>query len=111
MIDIRLREKIQQLKARFSDADDDVKKQIAIWEADITRLSESSNFIQLPTVVNIVKLLKERLKTILIERATKGHNEILEAREKEIRYILSLFCPRYESELTSLENIIDAELL
>ena len=111
MIDIRITEKINALKEKFFDAEDDVQSQIKMWENEITKLSLASDFVQQPITQNIVTLLRDRLKSILIERATKGHTDILDAREKEIRYILSLFCPKYEQELGSLEQIIDNELL
>lgn len=116
MIDVRLYEKINKLKERFFDADDSVKQQITQWEQDIARLSQASDFAQLPTVVNIVNVLKERLREVMTKRATgKGHTpqslQSLEDREQEIRYCLSLFLPRYQSELESIEKIIDNELL
>ena len=46
-----------------------------------------------------------------MEKATKGTTDVLDAREKELRYILDLFNPRYESELQSLEQLIDSELI
>ena len=111
MIDIKFKEKIDALKARFFDGDSSAKELISQWEADIQHLSMVSDFVQQPVVVTIVKVLKDRIKSILIDRATNGQSETLIAREKELRYILELFCPKYESQLDSLEKIIDNELL
>lgn len=111
MIDLKFKEKIQLLKRRFSDGDDSAKKQISDWEREIEQLSLVNDFVQQPIVQTIVRLLKDRVKSILIERATKGHTDVLQAREKELRYMLELFSPKYSSELESLENIIDNELI
>ena len=111
MLDIRFREKIQLLKQRFIDADDTVLAQIREWEAEIQRLSIISDFINLHPVQVISKLLRERIKAILIEKATKGTSDTLDAREKELRYVLELFSPKYQSELESLEKIIENELI
>lgn len=111
MIDLRIKEKIQALKAKYIDGDDSAKRQIREWETEIMRLSMISDFVSLAPVQYIVKVLKERIKKILIEKAAKGTSVELDASEKELRYCLSLFVPRYESELETIEQIIDAELI
>ena len=111
MIDVKFREKLQQLKARFIDGDDSAKQQINQWEADIQRLSLISDFVAQPIVQHITMILKDRLKAIILEKMKEGRSDTLDAREKEIRYCLSLFMPKYESELQSIESIIDQELL
>lgn len=111
MLDLRFKEKIQALKARFIDGDDVAKKQIAEWEREIQNLSLISDFVEQPIVQNIVNVLRDRLKAVLLEKATKGTTDVLDAREKEIRYALQLFMPKYQSVLETLETIIDNELL
>ena len=111
MIDVKFREKLQQLKARFVDGDESAIQQINQWEADIQRLSQVSDFVQQPAVQHIQMVLKDRLKAIIVEKMKEGRSDKLDAREVELRYILGLFMPRYESELQSIESIIDQELL
>ena len=111
MLDARFKSKLQQLRALFTDGDESVHHQISQWEADIARLSSISDFVELPTVKHIVMVLKDRLKTIILEKVKTGTTPILDAREKELRYCLGLFMPKYESELESLEAIIDNELI
>ena len=111
MLDIKFSEKIQQLKARFIDGDTVALAQIREWENELQRLSIISDFVNQAPVQYISKLLKERVKAILMEKATKGTSDILESREKELRYVLELFNPKYAAELESLERIIDNELV
>ena len=111
MIDLRIKEKIQALRARFVDGDDSAKHQIAQWEADVQRLALISDFVEMPVVKHITMVLKDRLKAIIVEKMKTGTTPVLEAREKELRYCLSLFMPKYESELQTIEQIIDNELL
>ena len=111
MLDIRFKEKIQALKARFMDGDQTALAQIREWENDLQRLSTISDFVNQVPVQYISKLLKARIKSILIEKATKGTSEALDEREKELRYVLELFNPKYTEELETLERVIDSELL
>jgi hypothetical protein len=110
-LDIRFKEKIQQLRQRFFDAEPQAISQINQWEQDIQRLSQISDFVNLAPVQVINRLVRERIKGIMIEKATKGTNDVLDSREKELRYILELFNPHYEQELSSIEHLIDNELL
>ena len=110
MLDLRISEKIKKLRERFSDAPQAIS-QIAQWENEIARLAQISDFVNLQPVQVITKLLRERIKSILMEKATNGTTDILAAREKELRYVLELFSPKYQSELQSLEQLIDAELI
>lgn len=111
MIDFGIHEKIKKLRDHFKDADSSTISQITQWENDIARLSQISDFVNLAPVQVITKLLKERIKSIMVEKASKGTNDVLDAREKELRYILGLFSPQYQSELSTLESLIDNELI
>ncbi len=118
MISIVLKEKLDKLKKKFlgdDDVDDSAKKQILEWEKDILRLSQVHDFVNQPVTRTIVSVLKDRLKSILMERAmgtdhTPDSLKILAIREKEVRYAMGLFMPQYESHLETIEKLIDNEI-
>jgi hypothetical protein len=115
MIDIGISEKIRKLKAEFTGDNVDPKSiaQIDEWERLAQKLSLDNDFFTHPRAQEIYNSVKTRIKSILrarLKAQTTEEIKILQAQEDECRGFLRLFNMNYQSELTSLEQIIDAEL-
>lgn len=114
-VDVSIWEKIKRLKQSFADGDDSAKQQINDWEKRIQVLSRMQDFMQNEAAQELIKILKDRIKGHMKYRLQKGLTDgdrvLSDAREAECRWMLSLFNPGYESELETLESILDAELV
>ena len=117
MIDVGIKEKIWQLKARFrgDDVDPSAIRQIAEWEKRIQELSLKDDFMQSPVAQEAAKILRLKIKKEMIYRLQPGLKEqdrlLSDRAEKELRFALGLFSLNYEQELESLETLIDQELV
>lgn len=115
-VDLGILEKLRELKERFSgpDAHADAMRQIQEWEARVQKLSSDQEFFNHAATQELYGLLKERIKTHIRSRLQKGKTpedfKMADARQEEIKWVLGLFNPNYESELASLESLIDGEL-
>ena len=116
MIDIGIIEKLKQLKSNFSgeDSHPDALRQIAEWEKRVQELSRDQEYFNQEATQEVYKILKNRVKTHMLDRLQKGRtpedNLLSDAKEMECRWMLSLFNNSYETELSSLESLIDSEL-
>lgn len=116
MIDIAISEKLSKLKTMFSgeDAHPDALLQIEEWEKRVQVLSRDQEYFNQEATQEVYKILKNRVKTHMLDRLQKGRtpeeNLLSDAKESECRWMLSLFNTGYETELTSLEALIDQEL-
>lgn len=114
-VDVSIWEKIKKLKDAFSDGDESARQQIAEWEKRIQVLSRMQDFMQNEAAQELIKILKSRIKGHMKYRLQAGLTDasrvLSDAKEAECRWMLSLFSPGYESELESLESILDAELV
>jgi hypothetical protein len=114
-IDISIFEKLQELKSRYLDGDASAKQQIADWEKRIQELSLKENFMQNPVSQEASLILKAKITNEMKYRLKKGLKEqdraLSDAREESFRFSLGLFNLEYASELETMEQLIDAELI
>lgn len=113
-VDISFFERIKQLKDRFIGEHPDALQQIAEWEKRIQKLSQEQEFFQFPVTQEMYALLRQRCKDHIIGRFKKGLKDadraVLDARQAEIEWVLSLFNPNYSDELQTLDQLLDEEI-
>lgn len=116
-IDLGIVEKIRKLKTLYTgeNVSPEATLQIEAWEKRLRELSDIDDFSNLNTTKELVSILKERLKKVLLDRAlTKGKSSdfylVMDAHEEELRFFLDKLMPPYSSEMTQIETLIDAEL-
>ena len=114
MIDVGLMEKINKLKSLFIEGDDSAKKQITEWENKIRELSLAQDFMSNEVSQELFSAIKNRVKGHMKYRLQTGRTpdelRMSDEREKECRWLLSLFKTGYEHELETLEQLIDNEM-
>lgn len=114
MIDVGVWEKIKKLKDRFKGEDPSAIQQIDEWEKRLRQLAATRQFMESEAAQIVYKALKDRVKDNIKYRLKSGLSDAerreSEAKEAECRWMLNLFNPSYESEIESLESIIDSEL-
>ena len=116
MIDKAIIDSINKLKEQVSDKDYDIsaEERVLLWEKRIEELNRIDDYSKLQTTIEIVKEIRGRIRTLVIERMSckvlKDIN-ILDLRIKELSWFLKLLTPNYQSELDDLHKIILNEIV
>lgn len=116
MIPIAISENIKKLDLKYEDEHPDALRQISEWRQRIRDLSDAEDFTNLKTTQQITDVIKAKLRDIIRKRAlTRGMTmdqiRSYDERWDELKWVLSLFRPRFEEEMEALSKEIEAELM
>ena len=116
MIDISITEKLNKIKDKFKGEHPDALKQIAVWEKTLMNLSLLDDFASHAVTQEIAARIKQKIKDTFRKRAfgtglSSEDIHRLDDRLDELKWILKLFRPSYESDIEAITEEIENELL
>lgn len=108
-------DKINELRKRFIDGDQEAVNTIEKWARDAERLERMRAYFELPESKEIVGHIKTKMKMAIKKKAWSRDLDMKEAVRAEatwdeLRWVLSLFGHDTDRDLSELEEIINREL-